>query len=59
MSNHPLRDGRVSERDVMGYALLPLEPRLRLVGRQPGLRVGVYHFGLATHLLEGLFESGA
>ena len=31
ISNHPLRDGRVSERDVMGYVLRPLEPRLRLV----------------------------
>ena len=41
MSNHPLRKGRVSERDVVGYVLLPLEPRLRLVRRQPGLRVGV------------------
>ncbi len=41
MSNHPLRDGRVSERDVVGYVLLPVEPRLRLVRRQPGLRVGV------------------
>ena len=41
MSNHSLRDGRVSERDAMGYVLLPLEPRLRLVRRQPGLCVGV------------------
>ena len=41
MSNHLLRDGRVSARDVMGYVLLPLEPRLCLVRRQPGLRVGV------------------
>ena len=41
VSYHPLRDGRVSERDVMGYVLLPVEPRLRLVRRQPGLRVRV------------------
>ena len=41
ISDHPLRDGRVSERDVRGYVLLPLEPRLRLVRRQPELRVGV------------------
>ncbi|MFM7980437.1 MAG: hypothetical protein ACKPKO_14075, partial [Candidatus Fonsibacter sp.] len=29
--DHSLRKGRVSERDVMGYVLLPHEPRLRLV----------------------------
>ena len=57
MSNHPLRDGRVSERDVMGYVLLPLAPLLRLVRRQPGLRVGVNNFRLASHLPESLFRA--
>ena len=39
--------------------LLP-EPRLRLVRRQPRLRVRIYDFGLAPpHLPEGLFERGA
>ena len=41
LSSHPFRDGRVPERDVMGYVLLPLQPQLRLVWRQPRLRVGV------------------
>ena len=41
MSDHPLRDESVSERDVVGYVILPPEPRLRLVRRQPGLRVRV------------------
>ena len=31
MPYHPLRDGCVPESDFLGYVLLPLEPRLRLV----------------------------
>ena len=59
MSNHPLRGGRVSERDITGYVRLHFEPRLRLVRRQPRLRVRVSNVRLASHLLEGLFKRGA
>ena len=56
--NHPFRDGSVSERDIVGDVLLPLERRLRYFNVSHGPRPSE-SCRLASDLLEGFLKRTA